>query len=215
MIERLTGIAGGDGRVVVGPQTADDAGVFRFGDRALVATADFITPVCDDARRFGRVAATNALSDVFAMGGRALFGLNLCCFPGIGFPLEEQSEILEGAAEALRDAGAALLGGGLGLQIWAKHGDDDANAFVDRHISAGTFDQAALDEYNRRYESVLRRQKGAIALFAIGGASAVAGIVLVALGYAGGKQERQLRGPISWQPIVLRGGAGMVTEIRF
>ncbi|MCB1055714.1 MAG: selenide, water dikinase SelD [Acidobacteria bacterium] len=111
MIERLTGIAGGDGRVVVGPQTADDAGVFRFGDRALVATADFITPVCDDARRFGRVAATNALSDVFAMGGRALFGLNLCCFPGIGFPLEEQSEILEGAAEALRDAGAALLGG--------------------------------------------------------------------------------------------------------
>ena len=119
------------------------------------------------------------------------------------------------AGFVLIGVGAALLGGGLGLQIWAKHGDDDANAFVDRHISAGTFDQAALDEYNRRYESVLRRQKGAIALFAIGGASAVAGIVLVALGYTGGKQERQLRGPISWQPIVLRGGAGMVTEIRF
>lgn len=111
MIERLAGIAGGDGRVLVGPQTADDAGVFRFGDRALVATADFITPVCDDPRRFGRVAATNSLSDVFAMGGRALFGLNLCCFPGIGVPMEVQSAILEGAAETLRDAGAALLGG--------------------------------------------------------------------------------------------------------
>jgi selenide,water dikinase len=111
MIERLTGLAGGDGRVVVGPQTADDAGVMRYGDRALVATADFITPVCDDPRRFGRVAAANALSDIFAMGGEALLGLNLCCFPGAGAPEDALSEILVGAAEKLREAGAVLLGG--------------------------------------------------------------------------------------------------------
>lgn len=111
MIERLTGLAGGDGRVVVGPQTADDAGVMRYGDRALVATADFITPVCDDPRRFGRVAAANALSDIFAMGGEALLGLNLCCFPGAGAPEGVLAEILVGAAEKLREAGAALLGG--------------------------------------------------------------------------------------------------------
>ena len=94
------------------PETGDDAGVYLLGDRALVATADFITPVCDDPHRFGRVAAANALSDVYAMGGRPLFALNLCCFP----ELDEEGDkalagILRGAAEALVDAGAVLLGG--------------------------------------------------------------------------------------------------------
>lgn len=94
----------------MGPETADDAGVFLHGDEGLVATADFITPVCDDARRFGRVAAANSISDVYAMGGEALFALNLCCFPE-GAPEGVYGEILEGAAEALGEAGAALLGG--------------------------------------------------------------------------------------------------------
>jgi selenide,water dikinase len=112
MISPLVRLFGRDERILVGAATGDDAGVFRFGDRALVATADFITPVCDDPHRFGRVAAANALSDVYAMGGRPLFALNLCCFPELdGEGAEALAGILRGAAEALVDAGAALLGG--------------------------------------------------------------------------------------------------------
>src|SRR6185295_1274048 len=75
-------------------------------------TADFITPVCDDPRRFGRVAAANALSDVYAMGGQPLFALNLCCFPELeGEGAEALQGILQGAAEALVEAGSVLLGG--------------------------------------------------------------------------------------------------------
>ena len=96
--------------MLVGPETSDDAGVYLLGERALVATADFITPVCDDARQFGRVAAANALSDVYAMGGRPLFALNLCCFPD-DLPEGVAGDLLAGVGEALREAGAALLGG--------------------------------------------------------------------------------------------------------
>ena len=96
--------------MLVGPETGDDAGVYAFGDRALVATADFITPVCDDPFRFGRIAAANSLSDVYAMGGRPLFALNLCCFPE-EVPKEALAGILAGANDALAEAGAALLGG--------------------------------------------------------------------------------------------------------
>jgi selenide,water dikinase len=112
MISPLVRLAGRDERILVGPETADDAGVFRFGDRALVATTDFITPVCDDPRRFGRVAAANSLSDVYAMGGRPLFALNLCCFPPLDPPDDQAlGGILEGAAATLAAAGAVLLGG--------------------------------------------------------------------------------------------------------
>jgi selenium donor protein len=112
MIGPLVRLAGRDERILVGPETADDAGVYLLDEHALVATADFITPVCDDPRRFGRVAAANSLSDIYAMGGRPLFALNLCCFP----PLDEEDApalqgILEGAAAALADARAVLLGG--------------------------------------------------------------------------------------------------------
>lgn len=107
----LAGILGPDPRVLVGTATGDDAGVFRHRGGALVATADFITPVCDDPRRYGRVAAANSVSDVFAMGGRVLFALNLCCFPEAEEHRAVFSEILVGAAEVIRDCGGALLGG--------------------------------------------------------------------------------------------------------
>lgn len=112
MIGPLVQLAGRDERILVGPDTADDAGVYLFHGRALVATTDFITPVCDDPRRFGRVAAANALSDIYAMGGQPLFALNLCCFPELaGEEAEALAGILHGAAEALAEAGAVLLGG--------------------------------------------------------------------------------------------------------
>jgi selenide,water dikinase len=96
--------------VLVGAETGDDAGVFRFAGRGLIATTDFIPPLCDDPFRFGRIAAANALSDVFAMGGEALFALNLSLFPADA-PKAVLTGILEGAASAIAESGAALLGG--------------------------------------------------------------------------------------------------------
>jgi selenide,water dikinase len=96
--------------VLVGPGTGDDAGAYLFEERALVATTDFIPPVCDDPRRYGRVAAANALSDVWAMGAEPLFALNLCAFPA-NLPEGVAGEILAGGASALADSECALLGG--------------------------------------------------------------------------------------------------------
>lgn len=110
MVARLARGAADDPRVLVGAAAGDDAGVYLHEGRALVATADFITPVCDDPARFGRVAAANSLSDVYAMGGRPLFALNLCCFPE-KVPLDMLAAILEGAAGTVREAGAVTLGG--------------------------------------------------------------------------------------------------------
>lgn len=107
----LRGMAAADGRVLVGPDTADDAGVFALGDSALVATTDFITPFCDDPYRFGRVAACNAMSDVYAMGGEVLFALNICCFPEGQAPPGVLGEILRGGLEAVVEADGALIGG--------------------------------------------------------------------------------------------------------
>ncbi len=97
-------------RVLVGPETLDDAGVMLFRGQALIATTDFIPPVCDDPHRFGRIAATNAISDVYAMGGKPLFALNLCCFP-VDAPPEALAQILAGGAATCNAAGAAVLGG--------------------------------------------------------------------------------------------------------
>jgi len=101
-----------DPDLLVGFDTSDDAGVYRVGEKlALVQTVDIITPVCDDPRLFGRIAAANSLSDVYAMGGRPVTAMNICCFPGEGVPDGVYHDILSGALEAILEAGAALVGG--------------------------------------------------------------------------------------------------------
>ena len=102
----------GDENLLVGFGTSDDAGVYRLqGDTALVQTVDFITPVVDDPDLFGQVAAANALSDVYAMGGRPLTALNICCFPDKGIERSDLAAILRGGAAKVKEAGAALIGG--------------------------------------------------------------------------------------------------------
>ena len=104
--------AGRDPNLLVGFSTSDDAGVYLLrDDLALVQTVDFITPVVDDPEVFGQVAAANALSDVYAMGGRPLTALNVCCFPSRGIDRSSLAGILRGGASKVREAGAALVGG--------------------------------------------------------------------------------------------------------
>jgi selenide,water dikinase len=96
----------------VGPETADDAGVYRIGDSlALVETADIITPLVDDPFTFGRIAAANALSDVYAMGGRPVTAMNLVFFPACAMEMGILKDILAGGETALREAGVCLVGG--------------------------------------------------------------------------------------------------------
>ena len=92
--------------------TLDDAGVFAFGrGEALVQTADFFTPVVDDPYDYGRIAAANALSDVYAMGGRPLTALALLCWPDATLAPEVLREILAGGQKTMGEAGVSILGG--------------------------------------------------------------------------------------------------------
>lgn len=101
-----------DPRALVGTETRDDAAVYKLSDtEAVVETVDFFTPVVDDPYWFGRIAAANALSDVWAMGARPLFALNLVCWPVAKLPMEMLGEVLRGGAESARLAGAPVLGG--------------------------------------------------------------------------------------------------------
>ncbi|MCB9372465.1 MAG: selenide, water dikinase SelD [Microthrixaceae bacterium] len=98
--------------VLVGPEGADDAGVFRLDERrALVQTLDFFTPVVDDPGDWGAIAAANALSDVYAMGGTPVTALNIVAWPREGLDLTLLAEVLDGAAGVLDEAGCALVGG--------------------------------------------------------------------------------------------------------
>jgi selenide, water dikinase len=97
--------------VLVGTETADDAGVYRISaDEAIVCTADFITPLVDDPRLYGQIAAANAISDVYAMGGTPLAAIALCMFPKALEP-DVAREILAGGQEKVVEAGAAVIGG--------------------------------------------------------------------------------------------------------
>jgi cysteine desulfurase NifS/selenium donor protein len=101
-----------DAAVLVGAATADDAAVYRLDDEtAIVQTLDFFTPVVDDPADFGAIAAANALSDVYAMGGEPLFALNIVGFPTHRLPLEVLRRILAGAAEVAEEAGVSIVGG--------------------------------------------------------------------------------------------------------
>ena len=98
--------------LIVGTETGDDAAVWRLGEgRALISTADFFAPVVDDPHTWGRIAATNAASDVYAMGGTPRFGLNLVAWPHGELPLELLSEVLAGGAAAAAEGGWAVVGG--------------------------------------------------------------------------------------------------------
>jgi selenide,water dikinase len=112
-----------DSRLLVGRETFDDAGVFRISDDfALVQTVDFFAPVVDDPFDFGQVAAANALSDVYAMGGQPLTALNIVAFPTSDLPLEVLGEILAGGQEKVHEAGALVVGGHTVIDTELKYG---------------------------------------------------------------------------------------------
>ena len=101
-----------DPNLLVGFNLADDAGVYRLNEReALVQTVDFFTPIIDDPYTFGAIAAANALSDVYAMGGKPLTALNIACFPANELAPEVLNQILRGGQSKVAEAGCTLVGG--------------------------------------------------------------------------------------------------------
>ena len=101
-----------DPNLLIGLERGDDAGVYKLNDDlAIIQTIDFITPIVDDPYTFGQIAAANALSDVYAMGGKPLTAMNVVCFPIQSQDISVLGEILRGGWEKLREAGVALVGG--------------------------------------------------------------------------------------------------------
>jgi selenide, water dikinase len=101
-----------DPRLLVGMETGDDAGVYLLTEEiALIQTLDFFTPIVNDPYTFGQIAAANALSDVYAMGGRPLTALNIVCYPAQTVPKKVLKAILAGGLDKIHEAGALLLGG--------------------------------------------------------------------------------------------------------
>jgi len=112
-----------DPRLLVGRETFDDAGVFRVSDDlALVQTVDFFAPIVDDPFDFGQIAAANALSDVYAMGGQPLTALNIVAFPTSELPLDVLTQILAGGQEKVHEAGALIVGGHTVIDTELKYG---------------------------------------------------------------------------------------------
>ena len=109
--------------MIVGTETSDDAGVFRLReDLAIVNTVDFFTPIVDDPYVFGQIAAANALSDVYAMGGDPMTALNIVGFPKGKMKLEILGEILRGGAEKAKEAGVVVIGGHSLIDAELKYG---------------------------------------------------------------------------------------------
>ena len=109
--------------LIVGTETSDDAGVFRLReDLAIVNTVDFFTPIVDDPYTFGQIAAANALSDVYAMGGEPRTALNIVGFPKGALELDVLTEIIRGGSERVAEAGAVLIGGHTVIDNELKYG---------------------------------------------------------------------------------------------
>jgi selenide, water dikinase len=124
-----------DPDLLVGLDTSDDAAVYRLrADLAVVVTTDFFTPIVDDPYDWGRIAAANALSDVYAMGGTPLLALNLVAWPREGLPFELLARVLDGGADVVRAAGAVVAGG---------HSIDDAEPKFGLAV-VGTVDPARV-----------------------------------------------------------------------
>src|SRR6478735_7498133 len=112
-----------DPRLLVGRETFDDAGVFRVSDDlALVQTLDFFAPIVDDPFDFGQIAAANALSDVYAMGGEPITAMNIVGFPIGTLPIAVPTEILRGGQSKVHEAGAVLVGGHTVVDEEVKYG---------------------------------------------------------------------------------------------
>src|ERR671938_720181 len=112
-----------DPRLIVGVETFDDAGVFALSeDLALVQTVDFFAPIVDDPYAFGQIAAANALSDVYAMGGEPITALNIAGFPSGALPLGVLTEILRGGQDKVHEAGALIVGGHTVIDEEVKYG---------------------------------------------------------------------------------------------
>ena len=124
-----------DPRLLIGHETFDDAGVFVVSDDlALVQTVDFFAPIVDDPYTFGRIAAANALSDVYAMGGEPLTALNIVGFPTGSAPLEVLTEILRGGQDAVHEAGAVIAGGHSIIDEEIKYGLSVTGRADPRHL---------------------------------------------------------------------------------
>jgi selenide,water dikinase len=124
-----------DPRLLVGRETFDDAGIFVVSDDlALVQTVDFFAPIVDDPYTFGRIAAANALSDVYAMGGEPLTALNIVGFPTGSAPLEVLTEILRGGQDAVHEAGAVIAGGHSIIDEEIKYGLSVTGRADPRHL---------------------------------------------------------------------------------
>jgi selenide, water dikinase len=112
-----------DPRLLIGRETFDDAGVYLVADDiALVQTVDFFAPIVDDPYDFGQIAAANALSDVYAMGGQPLTALNIVAFPTSDLPLTVLTEILRGGQDKVHEAGAFIVGGHTVIDTELKYG---------------------------------------------------------------------------------------------
>jgi len=101
-----------DPNLIVGMERAEDAGVYKLSDElAIIQTVDFFTPIVDDPYMFGQIAAANALSDVYAMGGKPLTAMNIVCFPIKTMDISILREILKGGLDKMKEAGVTLVGG--------------------------------------------------------------------------------------------------------
>ncbi len=195
-----------DENLIVGTETSDDAAIYRFNDdQALIQTVDFFTPTVDDPYTFGQIAATNSLSDVWAMGGEPVVALNIVGFPSC-LDTEILSDIIAGGAAKVKEAGAAMAGGhtiqddepkyGLcvsGLvrpdQIWknegAKEGDvlvltkQLGSGIINTAVKAQMAPEAAMKEAIRVMSSLNMYAKRAIEKYPISACTDVTGFGLM------------------------------------